>query len=353
MTAINTPAIVMIPGDLHLTEPGLDNHKTALWAVEDANNFIRPDFVQFIGDNTQDATDGQYRLFHNVTSGLARPWYALVGDHDVKGDPQAAGFRKWIGEPHGALRLQGFRFLRLNTQEARPVGLLDPQVDWFRLEVDDAAAAGERVVVFQHNYPYQIWEDYAGPGIDAWRAIVQTRRIHGIFCGHTHYWQVANDGRNVHVATRSIGDPEGGPPGYMVLYLCGEDLAVAYRTVEDRGPLVLITSPRDAIFCMGPDHVVCDGSAITARVWSRAPVAEVWARVDDDPPFPLEAVDSLDWCGPLSYAKLAKGAHRLRVRAVDRSGDTGERSIEFAVDPTGRYTAVPRVHPVVTATKFC
>lgn len=355
MPARRVPVVVMIPGDLHLTEPGLANHQTAIWAVEEANTFVRPDFVQFIGDNVQDATDDQFRLFRDLAHRLDRSWYALVGDHEVKGDPLATTYRQWVGEPHGSLRLQGFRFLRLNTQEGRPVGLLDSQLDWFRLEVDSALTAGERVVVFQHNYPYQIWEDYAGPGIGEWRAIVQTRPIHGIFCGHTHYWQVANDGRNVHVATRSIGDPEGGEAGYTVVYLCGEDLAVAYRTLNESGPLVLITSPRDAIFCTGPDHVVCagNGSAVKTRVWNRAPVAEVSCRVDDDRPFQPEAVDSLDWSAFLPTADLCKGVHRLTVRAMDRSGATGEQSIEFAVDPTRRYTAIPRVHPLVTATNFC
>ena len=39
--------------DLHLTEPGLDNHRTALWMVGEVNDLVRPDFVQFIGDNVQ------------------------------------------------------------------------------------------------------------------------------------------------------------------------------------------------------------------------------------------------------------------------------------------------------------
>ena len=26
-----------------------------------------------------------------------------------------------------------------------------------------------RVVIFQHHYPYQVWEDFDGPGIDTWR----------------------------------------------------------------------------------------------------------------------------------------------------------------------------------------
>jgi len=353
MSAETIPVVIMIPGDLHLTKTGLLNYQTAIWAVEEANAFIKPDFVQFIGDNVQDATEDQFRLFDELTLGLNCPWHALVGDHDVKGDAEAKGFRRWIGEPQGSLQLQGFRFLRLNTQEARPVGLLGPQVDWFRSEVDDALAGGERVVIFQHNYPYQIWENYAGPGIDEWRSIVQTRRIHGIFCGHTHYWQVANDGRNVHVATRSIGDPEGGPPGYTLVYLCGVDLAVAYRTMEDRGPLVLITSPRDAMLCTSPDHVVCDAGVIRARIWSREPIAEVWARVDEAQPFPLKILSTVDWSAPLPIPNLSKGIHRLSVRAVDRARGESERSIEIVVDPTGRFTAVPRVQPAVAATNFC
>ena len=220
--------------------------------VGEVNGLIRPDFVQFIGDNVQDATEAQFRLFDEIRGRLEVPHFAMIGDHDVKDDPLATGFRRHVGEPYGTISLHGFRFIRLNTQESRPVGLSAEQIGWFRVEVDSALAAGERVVVFQHNYPYQIWEDFDGPGIDEWRAIVQTRRIEAIVCGHTHYWQVANDGRNVAIATRSIGDPEGGPPGYMLLYLRGDDLAATYRSMEDRGPVVLVTHPRERLLATGP-----------------------------------------------------------------------------------------------------
>ena len=197
MTDPDIPVVVVVPGDLHLTEPDLENVRVAHWMVDEVNGLIRPDFVQFIGDNVQDATEAQFRLFDDLRGRLEVPHFALIGDHDVKDDPLATGFRRHVGEPYGAISLRGFRFIRLNTQESRPVGLSAEQIDWFRGEVDSALAAGERVVVFQHNYPYQIWEDFDGPGIDEWRAIVQTRRIEAIVCGHTHYWQVANDGRNV------------------------------------------------------------------------------------------------------------------------------------------------------------
>jgi hypothetical protein len=40
MEDTNAPVICVIPGDLHLTKPGLANHQTALWMVEEVNNLI-------------------------------------------------------------------------------------------------------------------------------------------------------------------------------------------------------------------------------------------------------------------------------------------------------------------------
>lgn len=352
MSVTDRPVVVVVPGDLHLTERGLPNHNAAHWAVGEVNHRVRPDFVQFIGDNVQDASADQFALFRELTDRLRVPWYALIGDHDVKGDPTATRFREHVSDPTGSLSVGAFRFVRLNTQEARPVGLSADQISWFRTEVDAAQKAGERVVVFQHNYPYQVWEDFAGPGIDSWREIVQTHRIHAIITGHTHYWQVANDGRNAVVTTRSIGDPEGGPPGYTVAVFQAEDFAVTYRTVEDHGPLVLITHPREAILATSPAHVVNGVDEVRVRVWSASWVEAAEFRLDRGPWCPLESVSEGLWRGSLPGDQLAKGIHHLTVRVETREG-TGEQEIAFAVDPTGRYTAIPCVRPVVNATNFC
>jgi predicted phosphodiesterase len=351
VTTRNDPVTVLIPGDLHLTEPGKPNHAAALRAVADANELIRPDFVQFIGDNVDDGTEEQFATFRELTDRLTVPWFALVGDHDVKGG--AGRFRSHVGEPYGSVTVGGVRFVRLNTQEARPVGLSPAQVEWFRSEVDAALGAGERVVVFQHNYPYQVWEDFAGPGIDAWRAIVQTRRVQAILSGHTHYWQLANDGRNVLAAMRSIGAPEGGPPGYAVAVFDGDDFAIAYRPAEERGPLVLVTHPREALLATGPEHVVRGADEVRARIWSADPVTAVKLQRDDDSWVSMETVGGGVYRGPLQGDRQSKGVHRLTVRAVCADGRSAERVTDFAVDPTGRYTAVPTVRPVVTETAFC
>jgi hypothetical protein len=353
MPSLDAPVIVVVPGDLHLTEPGLDNVRAARWVLGEVNGLIRPDFVQFIGDNVQDATEAQFHLFDDLRGCLAVPHFALVGDHDVKGDPQALGFRRHIGEPYGATSLGGFRFIRLNTQEARPVGLSTEQIDWFRAEVDRAIARGERVVIFQHNYPYQIWENFAGPGIDDWRAVVQTRRIAAIVCGHTHYGQVANDGRNVTIATRSIGDPEGGPPGYTLLYLHGDDLALTYRSVEDNGPLVLVTHPRESLLATGPRHVVSGLDEFRVRIWSASPLKTARGRVDDGEWFEMVLGGKDSWAAPLHGERLSKGEHAFDVEVVDDTGRLGNQHIQFLVDPTGRHTAVPSVRPRVSQTAFC
>ena len=333
------PVVVVVPGDLHLTKPSRDNAEVAGWVVDEVNQLIRPDFVQFIGDNVQDATDDQFRLFEAIRNRLEVPHFALVGDHDVKDDPPvAAGFARHVGPTYGGTTLRGFRFLRLNTQESRPVGISPKQLRWFATEVDEAINRGERVVIFQHNYPYQIWENFDGPGIDDWRGIVQTRTITAIICGHTHYAQVANDGRNLMLATRSIGDPEGGPPGYTLLSFQGDDFGSTFRSVEDQGPIVLVTHPRERLLATAPHHVVSGPDRVRVRVWHPQAIKAVCSRLDDEAWVELTSEGDGHWSGPLDGDRLTKGEHELKVVASGDDGVEGTHAIQFMVDPTGRYT---------------
>lgn len=350
---MNEPLIFVVPGDLHLTRSAEANHLAALWMVSEVNDFIRPDFVQFIGDNVQNASDDEFALFNDVTRWLHVPFHVLVGDHDVIGDPAAAAFRRRVGETYGASSCKGFRLVRLNTVEHQPLGLSDAQLRWFRQETEDAAKRGEKIILFQHHYPYKVYEQFAGPGIDAWKEVVRGANIAAIFTGHTHYGQVANDGRILSVTTRSIGDPEGGPPGFTLAFLHGDDLAVAYRTVQTSDPLVLITHPRDLLLATGPRHIVSADDHAVVRVWGRSPVTEVRARMDARDWAPLTRTSPGEWMRPLSAASLSKGRHRLEVVATDKQGHQGHNAITFLVDLSGRYTAVPSALPEVTATAFC
>ncbi len=127
---------------------------------------------------------------------------------------------------------------------------------------------------------------------------------------------------------------------------------VQFRSIEDRGPLVLITHPREALLATGPAHIVKTRDEVCVRVWANAPVEAVRFAVDAEPWNTLwQGSDNL-WRAALSGDRLGKGTHRLAVHA-EAGGDEGEAVIDFAVDSTGRYTAVPMVRPVVLATNFC
>ena len=182
---------------------------------------------------------------------------------------------------------------------------------------------------------------------------MQTRRIAAIFTGHTHYAQVANDGRNIVVATRSIGDPEGGQPGYMLAFAHGDDLAITYRSIDETGPIVLVTHPREKLLASYARHIIVGPDELRVRTWCDAQMSRIAARVDDGEWHALLALEEGSWWYPLATDQLAKGEHQLDVQAVDAEGRRGGQTIHFMVDATGRYTAVPFVRPVVTGTAFC
>ena len=347
------PVVFVWPGDLHLEFEDRPNYQTALWMADQVNDFIRPDFVQFAGDNVQHARAGEWALFKNVTDKLKVPWHALVGDHDAHHDPGCRSYQKNIGPTYLGYSVNGYRFICLNTMQFRPLGMTDEQVIWFRYEVDAALARGERVVVFQHHYPYQVWEDFAGPGIAAWREIVQTRPITALFAGHTHYGQIANDGHHVYVATRSIGDPEGGAAGYAIVFLDGDDFALTYRTMDDKGPVALITHPRRTILATTPAHIVPGPVEARVRAWSKTNVVSAQARIDDGEWKDLQDTGSLTWSFPIPGDTLSKGEHILEVQLTNSDKEQGRDRTTFSCDLSGRYNPFPMVEPVVRETKFC
>ena len=140
----------------------------------------------------------------------------------------------------------------------------------------------------------------------------------------------------------------------MLLYLHEDDLAFTYRTVEDRGLVVLITHPRDRLLATCKSHVVKGPDRVLARVlWSQVPVRSVRYQLDRGPSAGLAALGDGLWSGPIEGAGLAKGEHELTVVANADSGADATARLGFMIDPTGRYTAVPEARPLVTSTASC
>ncbi|MEO6392977.1 MAG: hypothetical protein ABIP75_14100, partial [Pyrinomonadaceae bacterium] len=204
-----------------------------------------------------------------------------------------------------------------------------------------------------HHYPFKVCEYFNGAGIDDWREIMQTRPITALFTGHTHYGQMANDGRNVFITTRSIGDPEGGPAGFAVVHLDGDDIAITHRSQEDRGPIAMITHPRRLILATTPAHIVSGPTDCHIRGWSNKAITSAQARVDDGVWVDLTSTGSMTWSFEIPGDELAKGEHSVEVRLVDESEEAGTDRITFVADLSGRFTAYPMVDPVVKLTKYC
>ncbi len=128
---------------------------------------------------------------------------------------------------------------------------------------------------------------------------------------------------------------------------------MTYRSTGEQGPVVLVTHPREKLLATGPRHIVSGPDHLCARTWSAAAVTSAQGRVDDGDWFDLLPLAPGVWGRPLAGGELRKGEHALEVQAVDAEGRRGSQRIGFMVDPTGRYTAIPMVCPVVTGTAFC
>jgi Icc protein len=345
--------VFVIPGDLHLTEPDLANHRTAQWMVDEINSFVHPDFVQFIGDNVQNARAEEFELFRDLCAQLTVPYSVLVGDHDACGDVTVPTFQNLFHATYGASSIRGVRFLKLNSMEFLPHGYSDQQLDWIEQELATAEQHRTPVVIFQHHYPFKVWESFSGPGTDRWRKLMLSHPVIAIFTGHTHYGQIANNGTLPIVTTRSIGDPEGGPAGYSLVWLRQDDLALTYRTVNDTGPIVLVTHPRERLLAIDGRHVVRTTDEIRVVTWSVHEVLNVRARVDQSAELCLKQVDIRTWTHELDVTSLLKGEHILEVQAKDKSGAEACQRHRFLVDPTGRYAAAPATEPIVLGTAFC
>ena len=87
--------------------------------------------------------------------------------------------------------------------------------------------------------------------------------------GHTHYNEIANDGRTLYSATRSTGQIEEGPVGYSVTNIDGK--VISWRFVElGKLPVVVITSPSDERLLTGSSGNARGKLKVRAKFWGKA-----------------------------------------------------------------------------------
>lgn len=322
-------------GDLHITEAGLQNAADLRRIVDEisANAAANLDFIYLPGDIADDGTPDQFKLVHDEISRLPRPWRAIPGDHDFK--PRALdSFYGVLGcrRLPFAEDIAGCACLFLDVVSAGTGGpdfRVGPgQLAWLKRKLDEAKGQGRPAALFMHTYPSDLGDEAAEVA-----ALIDQSSAVLVEMGHTHYNELANDGRTIYAATRSTGQIEEGEVGFAFVAIDNGVVSWRFKPLASPWPFVAITSPADhrlAIKSDLPGHGACD--QVRASAWGASPIARAEFRIDGGAWHPMaDAGDGL-FSAPLSPPA---GAFVLSVRVSDRAGGEDTDSIRVAPDAPG------------------
>jgi 3',5'-cyclic-AMP phosphodiesterase len=316
-------------GDLHLTTRDAENRRSLdqIVALLNALPSGSLDFAVLPGDNADDGTPEQYAILDESVRPLRVPLHILPGDHDMKpGNLDAFYAVPATRTLPFAVRLDGYRCLFLDVVSAGTGGpdfrLGDDQLAWTESELGSASTAGERAVVFMHTYPADLRE-----GADRLRSLLAE---HGVLCvdmGHTHYNELANDGRTIFMATRSTGQIEEGPPGFSIAAIDAGVVSWRFKPLDEAWPFILITQPADRRLVTQVNQVVSEPFLARAKVLGDARIERVEVQVDDGPWEMM--TQAKDEPGTWQHRCAAPG-DTLRVRACDAAGRSDADAIQVA-----------------------
>jgi Icc protein len=362
-------------GDPHLEREGdrnADDLRAILAEVARLHGTGLLDFAYLPGDLAEDGLAAQYAILHAALERYPDlPVRLIAGDHDRQHGAMAdfdalfaavAGSRRGGGhEPrhhdlprprdpapvaqyYHAETIAGVRCLFLDMISAgygeKGFGLDfrmgHRQLAWLGAELAGADASGMPCAVFAHTYP----DDLCVP--DERAALAGLIRHHGVRLvemGHTHYNELAHDGRTLYASARSVGQNEDGSVGYAVAAIDGPVTSWRFKPLDRALPFALITSPADRRLASAPLDSPDGTVAVRALVLSERPQG-AWrcaARVDGGPPHPM-APD-----GPRTvHARIPwpEGARRLAVSVTDGTGHADTDAIE----PVARRFVPPPAH---------
>lgn len=362
-------------GDLHLeraSDPHAADLRAMLAEVAGLHRHGLLDFVYIPGDLAEDGRAEQYAVLHEALDRHPDlPVRLIAGDHDrqhgtmadfdalfaaVAGSPRGGGHaarRHDLPRPRDPVSVThyyfaetwaGVRCLFLDMVSPgygqKGFGLdfrLGPhQLAWLGEELARAEREGQPCAVFAHTYP----DDLCVP--DERAALAGLIRHYGVRLvemGHTHYNELAPDGRTLYAAARSVGQNEDGSVGYAVAAIDGPVASWRFKPLDRALPFVMVTSPADRRLATAPLDAADGTVSVRALVLSDRP-QDTWRchlRVDGGPAHPMVPD------GPRTvHARIPwrDGARRLAVTVADGTGHTDTEVIE----PVDRSFVPPPAH---------
>lgn len=326
-------------GDLHITGEHEQNYRDFLALIAQTNEYFSDGTVSFAflpGDNADNGTEDQYRLIHRALDGLRLPRHIIPGDHDIQ-TGKLETFRKYL-EPKlpKSFIADRYRCIFLNSVDIegrKGFGHRREQLSWLAGELETAAREDQCAVLFMHTYPSELGDNAQAVG-----ELIRGHEVLVVEMGHTHYNEIANDGRVIYAATRSTGQIEEGPVGFSITNLDRGVVSWKFKALESEWPFVMITSPVDRRFMTRPEQLVRGTVEVRAKVWDRSGIVRATCWLDDAEPHSMSRIGrTAAWHCTLDLPALADGSHRLTVLAENANGGAGEDTITILSNQAGLY----------------
>ena len=327
------PLVWMHIGDLHLTHAEEPNHLALRDIIAQANTNLAGhiDFAVLPGDNADDGTPEQYRILRAELDKSRVPLHILPGDHDFKSRSLDA-FYSVLGAQQlpQAITVAGCRCLFLDYVGAGTGGpdfkLGDKQLQWVKEELADASAQGLEIVVFAHAYPADLANTDEAK---IFHKMLGDYRVMVVDMGHTHYNELANDGKTIYAATRSTGQIEEGSAGFSILAIDEDVVSWRFKPLDEPWPVAMITSPADRRLVTRAhslNHIPSGRTTVHAKGWSAGGITRVECRVGETEWLPMDFNASMNlW---MLECPIPEGPFKISVRATDLRGSSDIDSID-------------------------
>ncbi|MCX6145075.1 MAG: Ig-like domain-containing protein [Ignavibacteriales bacterium] len=316
-------------GDLLITTGDQQNYADFKTIINCVNRYLKNgvNFALLPGDNTNDNTESEFQLIKQATDQLQVPLYAILGGRDHKGGTTL--YNKYL-EPvnYQSFTADRYHFVFLDVMS----GISDAQNSWLTNDLDLAAKAGLKSVIFMHSYAQ----------VSELQEVIQRDNVIMVDAGYTHYNDVSNDGNTIYATTRSTGLVSEGPVGFSITNL---DNGVVSWKFKQMGswPFVMITSPADKLLMIGGSQVVKDTADVRAKVWDDKGVASVSMQIDGGQAVPLARIGETQmWSARFDATKVSDGDHRIKVKVTGTGGNTDQDVITVTVNHSGSVQQVKR-----------
>jgi hypothetical protein len=211
-------------------------------------------------------------------------------------------------------------------------GISDAQNSWLTNDLDIAAKAGLKSVIFMHSFILA----------SELQDVIQRDNVIMVDAGHTHYNEVANDGNTIYAATRSTGEVSEGPVGYSIINIDNGVISWKFKTMGS-WPFVMITSPVDKVLMISSLQTVKDWVDIRVKVWDDKGVASASMQIDGGQVVPMVCIGETQmWSARFDATKVSDGDHRISVNVIGAGGNTDQDVITVTVNQAGNVSQVQR-----------